>query len=128
MTLEAKKQNQIKTFRFDHFLLPPVSVLFDFLMSCSVLEIPIHELHIFILFWFAQIKSYIYYSDRPEDLRIPFERFGPVKDVYLPKNYYTGYALFYFSCFSLYDVPLAYSWITFPAHSVIHSFSIRIII
>ena len=30
---------------------------------------------------------------RPEDLRIPFERFGPVKDVYLPKNYYTGYIL-----------------------------------
>ncbi|XP_043720158.1 serine/arginine-rich SC35-like splicing factor SCL28 isoform X2 [Telopea speciosissima] len=27
---------------------------------------------------------------RSEDLRIPFERFGPVKDVYLPKNYYTG--------------------------------------
>ncbi|KAJ6853959.1 serine/arginine-rich SC35-like splicing factor SCL28 [Iris pallida] len=27
---------------------------------------------------------------RPEDLRIPFERFGPVRDVYLPKNYYTG--------------------------------------
>ncbi|KAA8536918.1 hypothetical protein F0562_029396 [Nyssa sinensis] len=27
---------------------------------------------------------------RPEDLRIPFERFGPVKDVYLPKDYYTG--------------------------------------
>ncbi|KMZ74103.1 RNA-binding protein 1 [Zostera marina] len=27
---------------------------------------------------------------RPEDLRIPFERFGYVKDVYLPKNYYTG--------------------------------------
>lgn len=27
---------------------------------------------------------------RPEDLRIPFERFGPVKDVYLPKNYHTG--------------------------------------
>ncbi|CAB4293385.1 unnamed protein product [Prunus armeniaca] len=27
---------------------------------------------------------------RPEDLRIPFERYGPVKDVYLPKNYYTG--------------------------------------
>ncbi|GKU85585.1 hypothetical protein SLEP1_g239 [Rubroshorea leprosula] len=27
---------------------------------------------------------------RPEDLRIPFERFGQVKDVYLPKNYYTG--------------------------------------
>ncbi|CAA3033264.1 serine arginine-rich SC35-like splicing factor SCL28, partial [Olea europaea subsp. europaea] len=29
-------------------------------------------------------------SARPEDLRIPFERFGPIKDVYLPKNYYTG--------------------------------------
>ncbi|XP_050372778.1 serine/arginine-rich SC35-like splicing factor SCL28 [Argentina anserina] len=27
---------------------------------------------------------------RSDDLRIPFERFGPVKDVYLPKNYYTG--------------------------------------
>ncbi|XP_004296779.1 PREDICTED: serine/arginine-rich SC35-like splicing factor SCL28 [Fragaria vesca subsp. vesca] len=26
---------------------------------------------------------------RSDDLRIPFERFGPVKDVYLPKNYYT---------------------------------------
>ncbi|XP_009610113.1 serine/arginine-rich SC35-like splicing factor SCL28 [Nicotiana tomentosiformis] len=29
-------------------------------------------------------------SARPEDVRVPFERFGPVKDVYLPKNYYTG--------------------------------------
>ncbi|KAI5673821.1 hypothetical protein M9H77_14185 [Catharanthus roseus] len=29
-------------------------------------------------------------SARTEDLRIPFERFGPIKDVYLPKNYYTG--------------------------------------
>ncbi|XP_048234888.1 serine/arginine-rich SC35-like splicing factor SCL28 isoform X2 [Ricinus communis] len=27
---------------------------------------------------------------RPEDLRGPFEKYGPVKDVYLPKNYYTG--------------------------------------
>ncbi|KAL6970333.1 Serine/arginine-rich SC35-like splicing factor scl28 [Sarracenia purpurea var. burkii] len=27
---------------------------------------------------------------RPEDLRIPFERFGPLKDVYLPKDYYSG--------------------------------------
>ncbi|GMY27612.1 serine/arginine-rich SC35-like splicing factor SCL28 isoform X2 [Fagus crenata] len=27
---------------------------------------------------------------RPEDLRAPFERFGQVKDVYLPKNYYSG--------------------------------------
>ncbi|KAG6537218.1 hypothetical protein ZIOFF_002304 [Zingiber officinale] len=35
-------------------------------------------------------KHYDDPRDRPEDLRIPFERFGPVKDVYLPKNYYTG--------------------------------------
>ncbi|XP_050218898.1 serine/arginine-rich SC35-like splicing factor SCL28 isoform X2 [Mercurialis annua] len=27
---------------------------------------------------------------RTEDLRGPFEKYGPVKDVYLPKNYYTG--------------------------------------
>ncbi|CAK9215379.1 unnamed protein product [Sphagnum troendelagicum] len=27
---------------------------------------------------------------RPEDLRIPFERYGVIKDVYLPKDYYTG--------------------------------------
>ncbi|CAN4113548.1 unnamed protein product [Withania somnifera] len=29
-------------------------------------------------------------SARPEDIRIPFERYGPIKDVYLPKNYHTG--------------------------------------
>ncbi|KAF5186520.1 Serine/arginine-rich SC35-like splicing factor [Thalictrum thalictroides] len=27
---------------------------------------------------------------RPDDLRGQFERFGPVRDVYLPKDYYTG--------------------------------------
>ncbi|CAN1284034.1 Serine/arginine-rich SC35-like splicing factor SCL28 [Linum perenne] len=27
---------------------------------------------------------------RTEDLRIPFEKYGPLKDIYLPKNYYTG--------------------------------------
>ncbi|KAH9766686.1 RRM domain-containing protein [Citrus sinensis] len=27
---------------------------------------------------------------RPEELRAPFERFGVVRDVYLPKDYYTG--------------------------------------
>uniref|UniRef100_A0A0D9Y0M6 RRM domain-containing protein n=1 Tax=Leersia perrieri TaxID=77586 RepID=A0A0D9Y0M6_9ORYZ len=27
---------------------------------------------------------------RAEDIRVPFERFGPVRDVYLPKDYYTG--------------------------------------
>ncbi|KAJ7535994.1 hypothetical protein O6H91_12G052900 [Diphasiastrum complanatum] len=29
-------------------------------------------------------------DSRPEDLRIPFEKFGPVKDVYLPRDYYSG--------------------------------------
>ncbi|KAH9613565.1 hypothetical protein KSS87_002085 [Heliosperma pusillum] len=27
---------------------------------------------------------------RPEELRAPFEKFGPVKDVYLPRDYYSG--------------------------------------
>ncbi|XP_039128355.1 serine/arginine-rich SC35-like splicing factor SCL30 isoform X1 [Dioscorea cayenensis subsp. rotundata] len=27
---------------------------------------------------------------RAEDLRVPFERYGPVRDVYMPKDYYTG--------------------------------------
>ncbi|KAJ1277344.1 hypothetical protein BS78_05G287700 [Paspalum vaginatum] len=27
---------------------------------------------------------------RPEELRAPFERFGPVRDVYLPRDYHTG--------------------------------------
>ncbi|KAK4748899.1 hypothetical protein SAY87_015485 [Trapa incisa] len=27
---------------------------------------------------------------RPQDIRNSFERFGPVKDVYLPKDYHTG--------------------------------------
>lgn len=34
-------------------------------------------------------------DSRPEDVRIPFERFGPVKDVYLPKDYYSGYVCFF---------------------------------
>ncbi|GAB2299843.1 hypothetical protein Dimus_033897 [Dionaea muscipula] len=27
---------------------------------------------------------------RPEELRVPFERFGVVRDVYIPKDYYSG--------------------------------------
>ncbi|KAJ1389425.1 RNA-binding domain superfamily [Sesbania bispinosa] len=27
---------------------------------------------------------------RAEELRVPFERFGPVRDVYIPKDYYSG--------------------------------------
>ncbi|RAL54348.1 hypothetical protein DM860_001476 [Cuscuta australis] len=29
-------------------------------------------------------------NSRPEDIRIPFARFGPLRDVYLPKDYYSG--------------------------------------
>lgn len=38
------------------------------------------------------LKDLVMVWCRPEDLRVPFEKYGPVKDVYLPKNYYTGYA------------------------------------
>lgn len=31
---------------------------------------------------------------RAEELRVPFERFGPVRDVYIPKDYYSGWASF----------------------------------
>lgn len=63
--------------------------------------------HLFIIFVYYFLHLFMYnqckiclsiYFDRlcpfcrSEDLRIPFERFGPVRDVYLPKNYYTGYA------------------------------------
>uniref|UniRef100_A0A803MN84 RRM domain-containing protein n=1 Tax=Chenopodium quinoa TaxID=63459 RepID=A0A803MN84_CHEQI len=27
---------------------------------------------------------------RPEDLRVPFGRYGPIKDIYLPRDYHTG--------------------------------------
>ncbi|CAL9026120.1 unnamed protein product [Prunus brigantina] len=27
---------------------------------------------------------------RPEDLRGPFGQFGPLKDIYMPRDYYTG--------------------------------------
>lgn len=35
---------------------------------------------------------------RPNDLRDSFERFGPLKDIYLPRNYYTGYVWSFVSC------------------------------
>lgn len=38
-----------------------------------------------------------YFCYRSEDLRVPFERFGLVRDVYLPKDYYTGYAFSFIS-------------------------------
>ncbi|CAL5432816.1 unnamed protein product [Camellia sinensis] len=41
----------------------------------------------------------------PEELRVPFERFGVVRDVYIPKNYYTGG--------SVYKEPLDFAFVQF---------------
>ncbi|PWZ54994.1 Serine/arginine-rich SC35-like splicing factor SCL30 [Zea mays] len=40
----------------------------------------------------AHQLTLIFFSNfvRAEDLRVPFERFGPVRDVYIPKDYYSG--------------------------------------
>jgi hypothetical protein len=39
-------------------------------------------------------QQHLWFTDtqlcRPEELRVPFERFGPVRDVYLPRDYHTG--------------------------------------
>lgn len=47
----------------------------------------------FFRLWFVEIAllNHNHVARRPQDIRISFERFGPVKDVYLPKNYHTGY-------------------------------------
>lgn len=29
------------------------------------------------------------YHDRPEDVRAKFERYGEIRDIYLPRDYYT---------------------------------------
>lgn len=61
------------------------------------------------------LKDLVMMWCRPEDLRVPFEKYGPVKDVYLPKNYYTGYAclcyvqLFFFSVHV--DIDLSNFWL-----------------
>lgn len=31
---------------------------------------------------------------RPEDIRGPFGEFGPLKDIYLPRDYYTGWVIY----------------------------------
>uniref|UniRef100_J3LNZ9 RRM domain-containing protein n=1 Tax=Oryza brachyantha TaxID=4533 RepID=J3LNZ9_ORYBR len=35
------------------------------------------------------LQCLVFMFCRPEDIRIPFEQFGPVKDVYLPRNFHT---------------------------------------
>lgn len=40
---------------------------------------------------FSRLVGYVLIPvRRPEELRVPFERFGLVRDVYIPKDYYTG--------------------------------------
>lgn len=56
------------------------------------MHISIDPVHAFVV-WKKYLRLISFVLCRPEDLRIPFERFGQVKDVYLPKNYYTGYAV-----------------------------------
>lgn len=41
------------------------------------------------LFW-LNLDFMLLFDCRPEELRVPFERFGLVRDVYIPKDYYTG--------------------------------------
>jgi len=60
------------------------------LMLSSLISSPGYFLWFVLLFYCVDFMVMVF---RPDDLRIPFERFGPVKDVYLPKDYYSGYAL-----------------------------------
>ena len=38
---------------------------------------------------------HLYAFSRPQDLHSPFGQFGLLKDVYLPRDYYTGYVFFH---------------------------------
>lgn len=57
-------------------------------------EVGAHSL--LMSFFLLYLHEYVFlinlilYFCRVEDLRGPFGRFGPIKDIYLPKDYYTG--------------------------------------
>jgi len=36
------------------------------------------------------VRNISHRTSRPDELRRTFERYGPIKDVYIPKDYYTG--------------------------------------
>lgn len=59
-------------------------------------------------------------ASRPDDLRRPFGQFGPLKDIYLPKDYYSGWAnLRHFSRWiSLWWDSILFSsqWVKFSDH------------
>lgn len=55
-------------------------------------------------------KCLIVFVFRPNDLRDSFERFGPLKDIYLPRNYYTGYVIRCFELFSFIGVLVSEWW------------------
>ncbi|PKA54933.1 Serine/arginine-rich splicing factor 33 [Apostasia shenzhenica] len=58
------------------------------------------------------LLEYLPFLCRPEDLRIPFERFGAVKDVYLPRNYYTGFVLILSSSWNVME-PRGFGFVKF---------------
>ena len=53
-----------------------------------------HYYYYYLLFVFIYVSN-CFLSCRPEDLRRPFGQFGALKDIYLPKDYYTGLASFF---------------------------------
>jgi FUS-interacting serine-arginine-rich protein 1 len=66
--------------RLAHALSPCfVSILFAHCFAA--LPVKLDQQHL----WFTNTQLC-----RPEELRVPFERFGPVRDVYLPRDYHTG--------------------------------------
>lgn len=44
----------------------------------------------FMFLFSSAHDNYVNAICRPEDLRRPFEQFGALKDIYLPRDYYTG--------------------------------------
>ena len=66
------------------FQLPYCFVQFRFQFYYSNLIFCFLSLH------FKNLASGCICTFRPEELRAPFERFGLVRDVYIPKDYYTG--------------------------------------
>lgn len=59
------------------------------LYSCN--WVLLHRLENYVLLNFQVLKFiFLLVVCRPEDLRGPFGQFGPLKDIYLPRDYYTG--------------------------------------
>lgn len=73
-----------------------VVLVYDVFTLLFILMNPFHKnIVMFFLGFLVEILKFDYDPSfcRPEDLRVHFEHFGPLRDVYLPKNYYTGYVM-----------------------------------